>query len=985
MDPDSAKPGDGTGRVGTRHSAEARYELEHEIARGGMGRVYRVRDRQLGRALAMKVLDPRDVDEHLLARFLEEARLTSQLDHPGIVPVHDVGELEDGRVFYTMPLVAGQTLAEVLERMRAGTEGWTRTRVLHALLKACEALSYAHARGVVHRDLKPANLMIGPHGEVLVMDWGLARRRMSGRAASPSGTPATMAPEVLTGATPAGPRADVYSFGAILYALCAGRLPYADLGSNAGLDRILAGPPTPIAQLAPTTPRDLVAIVEKAMARDLAERYASMDELRAELERFAEGRIVAAHPVGRYARVKKWARRHPQLAVSLGVVFVLLFALAVVQADKIRSVARAHDATLRRAFAANLSAAEMSLQTREIAEAKRRLAACDPALRGWEWRHLWSKADSAERVIAVAPGEKVQAVAVSPDGSTIASGAGQYVVLWSANDGERVTDFEFDSEVRRLAYASGGATIAAGLADGSILRLDARELTERSRTQAFPFAVDDLALSANGTTLAALSVSTDAVRIEREGFDALVASVDNPTCIAFVHDGVLAVGTSDKRLLLLDTRDLSVLTDLELPISPRALAVRPGAEPERDSLLAIGGVNGRLATLDLASASIERVAPAHDGIVSALVWSDDGAWIASASDDKTLAFWDAETCALLARRYGHEAPIKALVARRDLDGVVSGADDGTARTWRIGAGAEAVLPGHVDWVVDVASCGGGGLAASIDWAEGVRVWRIDDAAPLRTIELGAKPHVLARSAGAERLACATGSRVVVLDPRTGDVEAELPLEGGHALALEWLSDDPPRLVAWTSRQRLLVLEGGAPPRALLDHVDFLDGALAVHPGRGLVAVGTPAGDVLLVDAEAEAPTRTLHVHASTVTALAFAPDGERLLVGARDGAAVVLAVDDDGGETHVLATLDGHDDRVTAAAFAPDGARLFTGSKDRTVRVWSDGEPLLVLRGHDEWITALDVDPTGETVMSASQDGTVRLWRATATAEPRTR
>ena len=161
-----------------------RYEDLGQLGRGGMGEVRRVRDRELGRAVAMKILHPelcRRPD--VLARFVEEAQATAQLQHSSVVPVHELGRLQDGRAFFTMREVRGRTLAEVIDEVhaarafggRAAPSGWTFRRLVAAFLRVCEAVAYAHDRGVVHRDLKPSNVMIGDHGEVLVVDWGLTK------------------------------------------------------------------------------------------------------------------------------------------------------------------------------------------------------------------------------------------------------------------------------------------------------------------------------------------------------------------------------------------------------------------------------------------------------------------------------------------------------------------------------------------------------------------------------------------------------------------------------------------------------------------------------------------------------------------------------------------------------------------------------------------------------------------------------------------
>ena len=162
-----------------------RYTIRGEVARGGMGAILKIWDAELRRHLAMKVIlgqagalpsgETPPVESSKIARFLEEAQVTGQLDHPGIVPVHELGLDPDGRLYFTMKLVKGESLHAIFEHVREGRAEWTQTRALNVLLKVCEAMAYAHDKGVIHRDLKPANVMVGKFGEVHVMDWGLAR------------------------------------------------------------------------------------------------------------------------------------------------------------------------------------------------------------------------------------------------------------------------------------------------------------------------------------------------------------------------------------------------------------------------------------------------------------------------------------------------------------------------------------------------------------------------------------------------------------------------------------------------------------------------------------------------------------------------------------------------------------------------------------------------------------------------------------------
>ncbi len=359
----------------TSPDSESRYAIEGEVGRGGMGAVLRVLDRKLGRPIAMKVIlgqalgasthGTPSIQPRQLARFLNEAKVTSRLEHPGIVPVHDIGVDDRGRAYFTMKLVGGRTLAEVFERQALGDPEWPKTRVLGLIQRVCEAVAYAHDNGVIHRDLKPANVMIGDFGEVYVMDWGLARSLTSleadaGLALSGSatadvlleqmsmthegivlGTPAYMPPEQAGGQVEEmGPHSDVYSIGAMLYHLLANHPPYCSsserLTGSSVIERIRSGPPAPIDRVSASP--ELVSICSRAMARERVARYPSVTELSGELRAFLDGRVVRAYETGPWAEARKWIRRNRALAATgLSAIAILIVGLITTVAQYVRA------------------------------------------------------------------------------------------------------------------------------------------------------------------------------------------------------------------------------------------------------------------------------------------------------------------------------------------------------------------------------------------------------------------------------------------------------------------------------------------------------------------------------------------------------------------------------------------------------------------------------------------------------------------------
>jgi WD40 repeat protein len=461
------------------------YSLGAEVARGGMGRILAARDLRVGRPVAVKELLGRS--PALAARFEREARVTARLQHPGIVPIYEIGRWPDGTPFYAMRLVDGRTLREAL---RDAATPAARLALLPAVTAAAEAVAFAHSRHVIHRDLTPSNILVGAYGETVVIDWGLAKDRAEPdlpddpSASSGSGeltgvgqvigTATYMPPEQATGAV-VDARADVYSLGAILYQLLAGVAPYTGRRDDV-LAQVKAGPPRPIEVVAPETPRDLISIVTKAMAHDPAQRYATARELVEELNRFQTGRLVQAHVYSRGEMWRRWIRRRRAAVVATA---VALLGIAIAATISVSRVIAARD----RAVAANAALLEEQGRQELLAGNPMRAAAwlskaysagnTTPSLRlllGTAMRDV----ELLERTLDC--GSEAQNLALDPAGTRLLAACGSVVKVWRIDDGvELVTLSAPGATLTNARFSPDGATIVTwGLLDATARLWDAR-------------------------------------------------------------------------------------------------------------------------------------------------------------------------------------------------------------------------------------------------------------------------------------------------------------------------------------------------------------------------------------------------------------------------------------------------------------------------------------------------------------------------------
>ncbi|MFT3694537.1 MAG: WD40 repeat domain-containing serine/threonine-protein kinase [Kofleriaceae bacterium] len=459
------------------------YNVFGELARGGMGRIVRAFDRRLGRGVAIKEL----LAGNDTTRFEREARITARLVHPSIVGVYEAGVWPSGEPFFAMELVAGESLDKRIAKCGTLAE---RLALVPAVAAVIDALAYAHSEKVIHRDLKPSNVLVGKYGETVVIDWGLAKDltkpdepsipperivRDDGAtvAGSVMGTPAYMPPEQADG-SPVDERADVYALGALLYHVIAGRPPYLGTSSTQVLARVLTDKPKSLAEVEPDAPVELVAIVEKAMARGRQYRFQNAVEMADELRRFQTGQLVSSHRYTFGELVRRWMRRY-RAPIAVGVIgLVALGIFGIVSISKI----------LTETHRADLEAADARARAdRGTLEHARSLLATDPTAavaavqelspNAREWADARTViADAQQRGIAqifhADIGADVTDADLSPDGSMLVGIEASILFAWDVETHVVARRLPTRGGIMRARWSGNGVVFVEE--DGSIWR-----------------------------------------------------------------------------------------------------------------------------------------------------------------------------------------------------------------------------------------------------------------------------------------------------------------------------------------------------------------------------------------------------------------------------------------------------------------------------------------------------------------------------------
>jgi WD40 repeat protein/serine/threonine protein kinase len=1003
------------------------YEILHELGRGGMGVVYKARHTWLDRIVALKmILAGGYAGEQERDRFHTETQAIARLQHPYIVQIYEVGEI-DGKPYCALEFCAGGSLANRLH----GTPLPPREAAV-LVAKLASAMGAAHRAGIVHRDLKPANILLastgdGPssvapepdvsatgdrappteYAQPKITDFGLAKRldATTGQTASGAivGTPSYMAPEQAGGRIKeVGPLADVYALGAILYELLTGRPPFKAAMAVDTLLQVLSEDPVPPSRLQPKVPRDLETICLKCLQKEPAKRYASAAAFGKDVRRYLDGKPVLARPTRLWERGLKWAARRPALAALLVVSVLAVVGLlgggygllsggpwrntqldaalqdAARQRDEVQKARTDALGQRNEAYQARAEAARQRDEAdraraeaaRQRATARRHGYAAQLLLvqREWDDAHV---------------GRVVEHLAAQPPklpGDADLRGFEWYYwwrrchtdLLTLRGDTPGSHGVVFSPDGQRLASTVGPAP--AGRGTRGVTIRDATTGREILSLKGHPGAIHALAFSPDGERLATAGADravkvwdahTGGELLTLEGHAGAVLGV------AFSSDGRRLASTgADGTVKLWDAAKGEVIRTLE----GHAGAVHGVAFHPKDQRLASAGADGTVRVWDAAKGQEIGTLQGHTGAVYAVAFHPNGQRLASAGADQTIKVWDAVKGEEVGTLRGHAGAVNAVAFRPDGRRLASASDDQTVKVWDVARGQEVLtLKGHTDAVTAVAFRADGQRLASASADRTAKVWDADKGQEIPALQghAGAVSGLAFRADG-QRLATAGADQTVKLwDVAKGQVVRSKGHAGGvHGVAFR---ADGLRLASAGADQSVKVWDAGTGEEVvtLQGHTGAVT-AVAFSPDGLRLASASTDRSVRLWDAITGQPLLTLKGHGGAVTGVAFSPDGLRLASASADQTVKVW----DARTGQDLLTLQGHTGAVTGVAFSPDGLRLASGSADKSVKVWDagTGQELLSLQGHTARVNGVCFSPDGRRLASAGADRTAKIW-----------
>lgn len=974
------------------------YELLEEIARGGMGVVYRARQISLERIVAVKmILGQPFASKQIVQRFRGEVTAAALLQHPNIVAIHDVG-IHDGQHYFSMDFVEGQNLSQLV-----GNRPLAAAKAARYVKLVAEAIHYAHQQGILHRDLKPSNVLVDESDQPRITDFGLAKRidgdssiTMTGQML---GSPNFMPPEQASAQRgKVGRHSDVYGLGAILYHLLTARPPFQAESFESVINQVLNAEPVSPRLLNSSVPPDLETICVKCLQKEPSRRYQSAQELADELNRFLRHEPIHARPITRAERAWRWCQRKPALA-GLLVVLHLVFAVGLTGVLWEWRRATVSETMIRRnLYTADMNLAHQAWNEGSLQRAQKLLRAYLPQagkedLRGFEWRYLSRLCQDESRVT--------------------------------------FTNLHFAGVHHGLALAADGQTVIAASGD-SLKWLDRQKHREVQIITVGTKAINGLSMSGDQPGLVAYH--TDRIKALSPAGEELLggglapglggnSSVGPDGAFALSWDGSMLAASSNNTTLS-TVRIFDVKTGK--PLSPtfslgtneniESLAFSPDSR-----YLACGGLGTRIYILEAPSLKPVDVFPGHAASVAFLAFDRSGGKLASRGGDAHIRVWSFPDGGLLADLpdlgggegdlafspdglrlasgqtdhtvrlrnlarleipptflHGHIGAVRSVLFSRDGNELYTGSVDGTVKVFDVSSKGSTNILNHTNWTDEVSFSPDGRLLAVAHFKGQTAVlW---DVASQRRIG-----HVSAHAKACRGVKFSPDGKLIATSGSDGNVQISDVSTGKRIRLFPILADDskaslafhPTKAILATARHdlRFFDLQNGKQIDLLAAGPTNDVQSVVFSPDGKRLALGMENGQVSIWDFVTGRLLRRFQQHSASagIMVLCFSHDGLFLASGGYDDLVVLYDL-----RKGVSTRLEGHTDRVFGLAFAPDDKTLVSTSWDGSIRFWSlaNKQVALMLTPEGGGENSVAFSPDGNLMATCGSDGTARLWPA---------